>query len=158
MPASGSNFCASYHPGLRRLAVLANVGIPGYASAPHEISEVEVAAGSLGFEVTKFEIRRSEDIAPGFEALKGRADALYVIGDSLLTTNRTRINTLAVSARLPTVYGNREYVEAEALVSYGPYFSDMYRRAADYVDKILHGTKPGDLPVEQPTKFISSSI
>ncbi len=141
------------HPGLRRLAVMANVGNLGYASAPLEIGEVQAAASTLGFEVTKFEIRRSEDIAPGFEALKGRTDAIYVIGDSLITTNRTRINTLALSARLPTVYGNREYVEAGGLVSYGPYFSDMYVRAADFVDKILRGAKPSDLPVEQPTKF-----
>src|SRR4051794_18494715 len=149
------------HPGLRRLVVLANVGNPGYPSALLEIGAVEAAASTLGFEVAKFEIRRSEDIAPGFEALKGRADAIYVIGDSLITTNRTRINTLALSARLPTVFGNREYVEAGGLVSYGPYFSDMYRRAADYVDKILHGAKPSDLPVEQPTKFyliINSTI
>jgi putative ABC transport system substrate-binding protein len=141
------------YPGVRRLAVIANVGNLGYASAPLEIGEVEAAGGRLGFEVTKFEIRRSEDIAPRFEGLKSRADALYIIGDSLITTNRTRINTLALSAKLPTVYGNREYVEAGGLVSYGPYFSDMYVRAAEYVDKILQGAKPSDLPVEQPTKF-----
>jgi putative ABC transport system substrate-binding protein len=140
-------------PGLRRLAVMANVGNPGYPSATFEMDEVQAAADTLGFEVTKFPIRRSEDIAPAFEALKGRVEALYLIGDPLITTNRTRISTLALAAQLPTMYGNREYVEAGGMVSYGPYFSDLYRRAADYVDKILHGVKPGDLPVEQPTKF-----
>ena len=99
------------------------------------------------------EIRRAQDIAPAFEALKGRADALYVCIDPLMNTNRIRINTLALGARLPTMYGLREYVEAGGLMSYGPNFPDLYRRAADYVDKILRGAKPADMPVEQPTKF-----
>ena len=99
------------------------------------------------------EIRRAEDIAPAFEALKGRAEALYVVADPLVTTNRIRINTLALGARLPTMYGFREYVEAGGLMSYGPNFPDLFRRAADYVDKILRGAKPADIPVEQPTKF-----
>jgi putative ABC transport system substrate-binding protein len=88
-----------------------------------------------------------------FEALKGRADALYVCADPLLNTNRIRINILAVAARLPTMHGFREYVEAGGLMSYGANFPDLHRRAADYVDKILRGAKPADLPVEQPTKF-----
>ena len=94
-----------------------------------------------------------EDIAPAFEALKGRADALYVVPDPLVFTNRIRINTLALGARLPTMHGVREFVEAGGLMSYGPNFPDLFRRAADYVDKILRGAKPADLPVEQPTKF-----
>ena len=94
-----------------------------------------------------------EDIAPAFEALKGRAEALYVAIDPLVNTNRIRINTLALAARLPTMHGSREYVEAGGLMSYGPNFPDLFRRAADYVDKILRGAKPADLPVEQPTKF-----
>jgi putative ABC transport system substrate-binding protein len=103
--------------------------------------------------VTRSEIRRAEDIAAAVEALKGRADALYVVGDSLVDANRISINTLALSARLPTMHIVKEAVEAGALMSYGPNFPDLYRRAADYVDKILRGAKPADLPVEQPTKF-----
>ena len=94
-----------------------------------------------------------EDIAPAFEALKGRAEALYVCSDPLVTTNRIRINTLALGARLPTMYSVREFVEAGGLMSYGPNFPDLFRRAADFVDKILRGAKPADIPVEQPTKF-----
>ena len=84
---------------------------------------------------------------------KGRADALYVCGDPLVNTNRIRVNTLAQGARLPTIYGLAEYVEAGGLMSYGPSVLGLYQRAADFVDKILRGTKPGDIPVEQPTKF-----
>ena len=118
-----------------------------------EMGEVQAAARMLGLELTTFEIRRSEDIAPAFEALKGRADALYVVGDPLVFTNRVRINSLALGARLPTMYSFREYVEAGGLISYGPNFLDLFRRSADFVDKILRGAKPADLPVEQPTKF-----
>ena len=137
-------------PGLRRLAILANVGNP---AAVLEMGEVQAAARTLGLEVATLEIRRAEDIAPAFEALKGRAEALYVAVDPLMITNRIRINTLALGARLPTMYGLREYVEAGGLMSYGPNFPDLFRRAADYVDKILRGAKPADIPVEQPTKF-----
>jgi putative ABC transport system substrate-binding protein len=137
-------------PGLRRLAILANVGDPNTA---REIGEVEAAARTLGFEVAKLEIRRAEDIAPAFEALKGGADALYVCGDPLVNTNRVRINTLALAARLPTMHFVKVYVEAGGLMSYGPSFADLFRRSADYVDKILRGVKPGDIPIEQPTKF-----
>jgi len=94
-----------------------------------------------------------EDIAPVFEAFKGRAEALYVCNDPLVTTNRIRINTLALGMRLPTMYNVREFVEAGGLMSYGPNFLDLYRRAADFVDKILRGAKPSDIPVEQPTKY-----
>jgi putative tryptophan/tyrosine transport system substrate-binding protein len=87
------------------------------------------------------------------EALEGHADALYVCPDPLLTTNRIRINILAVGARLPTMHGFREFVEAGGLMSYGPNFLHLHQRAADYVDKILRGARPADLPVEQPTKF-----
>jgi len=115
--------------------------------------EVEATARMLGLEAMIFEIRRAEDIAPVFEALKGRVDALYVSPDPLLNTNRVRVSTLALGARLPTMHGIREYVEAGGLMSYGPNIVDQYRRAADYVDRILRGAKPADLPVEQPTKF-----
>jgi ABC-type uncharacterized transport system substrate-binding protein len=137
-------------PGLGRLAMLANVGNPAIAL---EMSEVQAAARTLGLEVATSDIRRGEDIAPAFEALKGRADALYVCSDPLVRTNGIRINTLALGARLPTMHSNRDYVEAGGLMSYGANFPDLYRRAAHYVDKILGGAKPADLPVQQPTKF-----
>ena len=147
---SGSNFCGKFVPGLRRLAILGNVGNPGVVL---DTREAQAAASAVGLEATTFEIRRAEEIAPLFEALKGRADALYVAADPLLNTNRIRLNTLALGARLPTMHGVRDYVEAGGLMSYGPNIVDQYRRAADYVDKILHCAKPGELPVEQPTKF-----
>ncbi len=137
-------------PDLRRLAVLHNAGNPVTAS---EMGQVQDAARTLGLEVVNSEIRRAEDITPAFEALKDRADAIYIQSDPLMNTNRVRISTLALGARLPTLGGIREYVEAGGLMSYGPSFPDLFRRAADYVDKILRGTKPADLPVEQPTKF-----
>jgi putative ABC transport system substrate-binding protein len=137
-------------PGLRRLAVLANVSNP---VSGVEIGELQAAAKALGLDVVTLEIRRAEDIAPAFETLKERAQALYVAGDPLMITNRVRINTLALGPRLPTTYNQREFVEAGGLMSYGPNFPDLFRRAGDYVDKILRGTKPADIPVEQPTKF-----
>jgi putative ABC transport system substrate-binding protein len=137
-------------PGLRRLAIMANVGNPASLS---EMSEVQATARTLGLEVTTSEIRRAEDIAPVFEALKGRADALYLCPDPLMNTNRTRINILAVGARLPTMHGVREYVEAGGLMFYGPNIPDQFRRVGEIVDKILRGAKPADIPVEQPTKF-----
>jgi putative ABC transport system substrate-binding protein len=137
-------------PGLRRLAILGNIGSP---VAVLEMRELQVIARTLGFEVTTSEIRRGEDIAPGFEAFKERVDALYVCAEPLVVTHRVRISTLALGARLATIYGQRENVEVGGLMSYGTNFPDLHRRAADYVDKILRGTKPADLPVEQPTKF-----
>jgi putative tryptophan/tyrosine transport system substrate-binding protein len=137
-------------PGLGRLAIIANVGSPG---AMLEMGEVTAAARTLGVEVVPVEIRRAEDIAPAFEALKRRVEALYVVQDPLVLANRIRINTLAQGARLPTMHPSREAVEGGALISYGPNFPDLFRRAADLVDKILRGVKPGDIPVEQPTKF-----
>jgi len=114
---------------------------------------VQAAARTYGLEVTTLEIRRGEDIAPAFEALKGCAEALYVVVDPLLNTHRIRINTLVLAARLPTMHTLREQVETGGLMSYGANFPDLFRRAADFVDKILRGAKPADLPVEQPTKF-----
>jgi putative ABC transport system substrate-binding protein len=130
---------------------MANVGYP---AAVLDMNEVQVAARKLGLEVVdKLEIRKPEDVAPAFDALKDGAQALYVCGDALVDALRARINTLALGARLPTLYPNREYLQAGGLMSYGPSFSDLFLHAADYVDKILRGAKPGDLPVEQPTKF-----
>jgi putative tryptophan/tyrosine transport system substrate-binding protein len=118
-----------------------------------EMGQVQIAARMLGLEVVPAEIRRVDDIAPAIEALKGRADALYVVSEPLVNTNRIRLNTLALGARLPTMHGGRDYVEAGGLMSYGANFTDLWRRAGDFVDKILRGAKPADLPVEQPTKF-----
>jgi putative tryptophan/tyrosine transport system substrate-binding protein len=138
-------------PNLRRVAVLVNVGNPG---AKLEIGEAEKAAHTLGLgEVVTLGIRQAEDIAPAIEALKGSVDALDVVTDPLVSSNRVQINTLALNAKLPTMHGGREYVEDGGLLSYGPDISDMFRRAADFVDKVLHGAKPGDMPVQQPTKF-----
>jgi putative ABC transport system substrate-binding protein len=125
----------------------------GYSAAVLEMDEIQAAARALGLETARLEIRTAEDISPAFEALKSRADALYPVGDALVNTNRIRIMTLALAARLPTVCGLREYAEASDLMSYGPKFTDLFRRAAEIVDKILRGAKPGDIPVEQPTKF-----
>ncbi|HWX83101.1 MAG TPA: ABC transporter substrate-binding protein [Xanthobacteraceae bacterium] len=137
-------------PGLDRLAILANVANPANVL---ELAEVQTAARTLGVQVATLEIRRAEDIGPVFATLKDRPQALYVTGDPLLNTNRIRVNILAMGARLPTMHASRDYVEAGGLISYGPNFPDLFRRAAGYVDKILRGTKPGDIPVEQPTKF-----
>jgi len=137
-------------PHLRRLAIIADIDNPASAL---EVGEVQATAAALGFEVVAFEIRRAEDIAPAFKKLDGRADAVYLPTAPLVLTNRVRINTLALGARLPTMYSGREYVESVGLMSYGPNRPDLFRRAAEYVDKILRGAKPGDLPVEQPTKF-----
>jgi putative tryptophan/tyrosine transport system substrate-binding protein len=137
-------------PGLRQLAILGNVSGPAVVL---DMREVQAAASTFNLEVIPFEIRRVEDIAPGFEALRGRADALFICTDPLVLSNRIGINILAAAMRLPTMYGFREYVEAGGLVSFGPNIVDLFRRAGDYVDKILRGAKPADLPVEQPTKF-----
>ena len=137
-------------PGLRRLAIMANADYP---PAMRELDEVETAARPLGIETIALKIRQAADIAPAFEALKDRAEALYVVGESLTAANQVRINSFALAARLPTMHPNRERLEVGGLMSYGPNFPSLYRRSAIFVDKILRGTKPADIPVEQPTKF-----
>jgi putative ABC transport system substrate-binding protein len=137
-------------PGLRRLAILSNAG---NRIAGLEMHEVQAAASTLRLEVVTLEIQRREDIAPAFGALNGRADALYVCVDSLLLSNRVRINTFALTARLPMMTAIRDSVELGGLISYGPNLPELWRRAGEYVDKILRGAKPADIPVEQPTKF-----
>jgi putative tryptophan/tyrosine transport system substrate-binding protein len=129
---------------------MANVGT---SIGAVEMDEVQAAARKLGLDVVPLEIRRAEDIGPALESAKGKADALYVISEPLANTNRVRINTLANVERLPTIYGERANVEAGGLMSYGANFPELFRRAAEQVDKILRGAKPGDIPVEQPTKF-----
>ena len=137
-------------PGLRRLAIMGNVG---YRGSVLEMGEVQATARTLGLEIITAEIRRPEDIATSIEALKGRAEALYVIGDPIIDNYRIRINTSALGARLPTMHIAKEYVAAGGLMSYGPNYPDLFGRTAEIVDKILRGTKPGDIPVEQPTRF-----
>ena len=137
-------------PGLRRLAVMANVAYP---AAKQELAEVRAAARALDVEVVALEIRGEQDIAPAFEGLKGRVEALYIASEALVDAKQVTINELALGARLPTVWGVSGGVQTGGLMSYGPSLPALFRRAADYVDQILRGAKPADLPVEQPTKF-----
>jgi putative ABC transport system substrate-binding protein len=143
-------FARELVPRLHRLAIMFNVG---NAQPVLEMGETQAAARMLGLEIAPLVIQRAEDIAPAFQTLKTRADALYVAVDQLIVANRTSILTAALGARLPTIFSTRDFVKAGALMSYGPSYTERFRHAADYVNKILHGTKPGDLPVDQPTKF-----
>jgi putative tryptophan/tyrosine transport system substrate-binding protein len=137
-------------PGLRRLAILTDVANP---FTRREVGEVQHAAGTLAIELDPIEIRRADDIASALDPSQLRAQALYVPAVPLFFASRARINSLALAARLPTMHLVREYVEAGGLMSYGPNWPDMWRQAADLVDKILHGAKPADIPVQQPTRF-----
>jgi putative ABC transport system substrate-binding protein len=136
-------------PGLRRLAIMADF-VP---ESVLQIGEVRTAADKLGLELIILEIRRTEDIALGFDTLKGRAEALYVVNSTVMAAHRVRVITLALGLRLPTICSSRSWAEAGALMSFGVNFPDMSRRSADIVDKILRGTKPADIPVEQWPKF-----
>jgi putative ABC transport system substrate-binding protein len=137
-------------PGLRRVAILVNLNYP---AAVRETAEVESAAGELGLESIRAEVRRVEDIAPAIESVKGRVDALYVCTDSFFNSNRLLINSTAITSKLPTMHGIRATAEGGGMMSYSANFPALFRRAAEKVDKILRGAKPGDLPVEQPTQF-----
>ena len=137
-------------PGLRRVAILINVDNP---ASLRELDQVQAAARKLGLETATLEIRQAKDIAPAFAEIKGRVEALYQCVDTVLLTQRTLIASLTLAARLPTMHSNREYVVAGGLMYYGANFPDLWRRAADFVDKILRGANPSDIPVEQPTKF-----
>jgi len=137
-------------PGLRRLAALKDIGNP---FADRDVDEVRNASRTAGVEVDTFEIRQADDINRAFEVFQHSVQAVYMPSVPLLFANSGRINNLALAARLPTMHGVRELVETGGLISYGPHWPDMWRRAADFVDKILRGAKPADLPVEQPTKF-----
>ena len=136
--------------GLSRLGYIANVNNP---TAMGNVREVQEAAAKLALQIMPLDIKRAEDIAPAIETLKGRAQALYVVGDPLIADNQIQINTLALAGRIPTMHGSRSYIESGGLLSYGPNYSDLFRRAGDYVDKILKGAKPADLPVELPTRI-----
>jgi putative ABC transport system substrate-binding protein len=137
-------------PKLHRLAILANAG---YAEPMLEADRVKSMAQTFGLEAARLGIWRADDIAPAFDSLKNKADALYVVSDALVAANRTRIVTLALNGRLPTIMSYDDYVEAGGLMSYGPDYADLFRQTAEMVDKILRGTKPGDIPIEQPAKF-----
>jgi len=137
-------------PAFGRLGIMGNAGNP---FSVLEMEEVQAAASKLGLEVVSLEIRHASDIMLAFDTLKGGGDALYVCTDALANAHRIRINILAAAARLPTIHGSRDYVEAGGLMSFGPNYPDLFRRAADYVDKILRGATPSNIPVEQPTKF-----
>jgi len=137
-------------PGLRRVAIIAYAGNP---PSLVELEQAYAAARNFGLDAVKIEIRRMEDIASGLEPVRGNTEALYVVSHPLINANRIRISTLALGARMATICGFREYVEVGALMSYGPNLPALFRRAGEFVDKILRGAKPGDIPVEQPTKF-----
>src|SRR3954469_5043752 len=137
-------------PGLGQLAVLSNAN---NRTAALSVEEVQLAARKLGLEIVSVGVRRGDDIAAAIESLKGRVQAVYVVGDPLVADNQVQINALALAARLPTIHASRGYVETGGLVSYGPDFMALFRHAGDYVDKILKGARPADLPVEEPTKI-----
>jgi putative ABC transport system substrate-binding protein len=137
-------------PEFSKLAIIVNVSSTNTIS---QLQEAKEAARTLGVSVDVLEIRQAEDIAPAIEAAKERAEALFVLNEPLVIEQRARINELAIAAKIPTVYAFREFVDSGGLMSYGPHFPDLFRRAGEYVDKILRGAKPGDLPVEQPTRF-----
>jgi len=141
-------------PGVNRVAVLWNPGTRGERTEQDMLKEAEVAAQSLGVRLQFFEARRPEDIEGAFsEMTRARADALTVLSSTLFFQQRRRLVDQAAKTRLPAVYPWREAADAGGLMSYGASVADLHRRAATYVDKILKGAKPGDLPVEQPTKF-----
>ena len=137
-------------PDLRQLAVIFDAG---YSASVLEKDELQSSARKFGIEVDVLAIRRAGDIAPAFETLNGGTQALYVCPGALVNANHRRIDTLALGARLPTMHAVRDFVGAGGLLSYGANYTDLFRRSAEYVDKILKGAKPADLPVEQPTKF-----
>jgi putative ABC transport system substrate-binding protein len=138
-------------PRLARVAVLWNPDAPHHSKV---IRELRAVAPSLSITLNIAGARTPEEFGPAFSAIsRARAQALYVIGDALFSTHRATLLKLASKARLPTIYAVRGIVDAGGLMSYGPSFGDLFRQSAGYVDKILKGAKPGDLPVEQPTKF-----
>jgi putative ABC transport system substrate-binding protein len=137
-------------PGVSRIAVLSN---PTNQSVPALLSETEIAAQSLGVQVQFLEARLPNELNKVFVAIKDRPSALMVVPDPMLFAQRKRLSDLAAESRLPTMAEWEEFVQAGGLMSYGPSFREMFRRAAVYVDKILKGRTPADLPVEQPTKF-----
>lgn len=138
-------------PNMRRLSALANVAGSGFAL---ETGGVRAAAAALNVEAEILELRSADDIAPALARLRQRRpDGLYVLSEPLVNANKTRIVQVVMEERIPTIFGFREFVDAGGLMSYGANFSDLFRRAADFTDKILRGEKPADMPVQQPVKF-----
>jgi putative ABC transport system substrate-binding protein len=137
-------------PRLVRLAIMANAENPGSLV---ELRQAGDTARKLGLDVVPIEVRKGEEIDAAIAAVRGKAEGLYVVADSMMNNERVRLGTLSVGARMSSMFGSRDWVAAGGLMSYGPSFVDLFRRSGDYVDKILRGTKPQDLPVEQPTKF-----
>jgi putative ABC transport system substrate-binding protein len=138
-------------PKLSRVAVLGTSTVPGNAEA---LRATELAAKTLTVRLQYLDIRDPQEIEPAFEAARGgRAEAVLALASRVLFSQRTQIANLAVKRRLPVVYGDREHVEAGGLMTYGVSINDLFRRAATYVDKILKGAEPAELPVEQPTRF-----
>jgi putative ABC transport system substrate-binding protein len=137
-------------PGLRRLAIIANADNPDAAT---DLRQSEAAARTLGLDIVVPGVRSAKDIIAAFGAVKDRVQAIYAVADPLVNSSRARIHTLAMAAQLPSVYNAREFVEAGGLMSYGPNAPELFRRSADFVDKILRGAKPADIPVEQPSRF-----
>jgi putative ABC transport system substrate-binding protein len=138
-------------PGSTRIAALYIMQNPNNRE---QWKEIETAARSVGVQPQLLDVRKPEDLGPAFDAaIRQRADGLIVGGDGLMQVNRKLIAELAAKHRLPTIYRSMEFIEAGGLMAYGPSYPDLYRRAATYVDRIFKGAKPGDLPVEEPTKF-----
>jgi ABC-type uncharacterized transport system substrate-binding protein len=138
-------------PASTRIAALYNMSSP---TNPGQWQQIETAARSMGIQARLLDVRKPEDLGPAFDAaIRQRTDSLIVGQDGLLQANRNLIVELAANHRLPAIYRSMEFIEAGGLMAYGPNYPDLYRRAASYVDKILKGAKPGDLPIEQPTKF-----
>ena len=137
-------------PSLRRVAIMANISNP---ASVLDMNEAKSAAHALGLDVIALEVERAPDIVRAFDQINTRAEGLYVCVDTLLFSNRVRINTLALAARLPTMLSTHEQVAEGGLMSYAANYPHLFRRAGDYLDKILRGAKPADIPVEQPTKF-----
>jgi putative ABC transport system substrate-binding protein len=137
-------------PGLERLGILTEVGNP-YAAL--DVKEVQGAARTFNIQVQTVELRPSDEIDVALNSLNGHVQALYVLPIPRFFANRAELNTGSVAAGLPTMYVIREYVQAGGLISYGPNWPSMWRRAADLVAKVLSGVKPGDIPIEQPTQF-----
>jgi putative ABC transport system substrate-binding protein len=138
-------------PSASRVAVLLN---PANRSNPLQLKDIQAAAPAFRVTIISFEVKGPDDIDNTFTTIgKERPEALLVIGDRLFATHQKRIFEFVNKRRLPAIYSQRGYVDAGGLMSYGTNFADQYRRTATYVDKILKGAKPADLPVEQPTKF-----
>jgi putative tryptophan/tyrosine transport system substrate-binding protein len=137
-------------PNLRRLGILYNSASPSNST---ELNEVKAAAEKVKLDPRAYEYREAADFPAAFDAMKGQVDAVYMCSNVLITTYRTRVQTLAMAARMPTIYDFRDYVVAGGLMSYGANFPNLFRRSAEIVNKILRGTKASDIPVEQPTKF-----